>query len=59
MGLGKPTILGNPHMSFQFVCYPLYEISKSLKVTPPKSNILHIIPWRFGSDHFPFQMGDL
>ena len=22
--------------------------------TPRKINILHIIPWRFGSDHFPF-----
>ena len=26
--------------------------------TPLKINMLHIIPWRFGSDHVPFQMGD-
>ena len=27
--------------------------------TPRKINGWNIIPWRFGSDHFPFQMGDL
>ena len=27
-------------------------------ITLLKINILHITPWRFGSDHFPFQVGD-
>ena len=32
--------------------------SWTVKATPRKINGWNIIPWRFGSDDFPFQMGD-
>ena len=57
-GHDKPTG-GQPAIDpFQVFFSPKKFLSVNLQGTPPKLNILNPKSWRFGSDVFPFQMGD-
>ena len=51
--VGKPMVVGYHHFR-----KPPYGTPAKRNNTREEIHILHIIPWRFASDHVPFQMGD-